>query len=127
LTAVSRHSDAGHPFVYILKSSDYIWYTTPDRFQILSAPFQNMPAVIYISDREDRLRAFNLAAGLLFGYSALEAIGQPISLIIPPERLPEERYIIAQINHGEKVTYVETVRTTKDGSNIPMSLPFPSS
>jgi PAS domain S-box-containing protein len=97
--------------------------TDPD----IERTFQNMPAVIYISDREDRLRAFNLAAGLLFGYSALKAIGQPISLIIPPERLPEERYIIAQINHGEKVAYVETVRTTKDGSNIPISLPFPSS
>jgi PAS domain S-box-containing protein len=58
----------------------------------------------------------------LFGYTAQEAIGQPITLIIPPERQDEEHEILARLRNGERVDHFETVRVTKQGRRIDISL-----
>jgi PAS domain S-box-containing protein len=58
----------------------------------------------------------------MFGYSAAEAIGRHITLIIPPERNAEEDDVLAHIRRGEKVDHYETVRQTKDGRKVEISL-----
>jgi len=58
----------------------------------------------------------------MFGYSQAEVIGKHISLIIPEERLGEEDYIIGQIRSGNKVDHFETIRKTKDGRMLPISV-----
>ncbi|HEU5046636.1 MAG TPA: PAS domain S-box protein [Rickettsiales bacterium] len=68
------------------------------------------------------ITSWNAAAERLFGYSASEAIGQHISLIIPPERLPEEDYIIGQISANKSVDHFETARVTKNGRAIEVSV-----
>lgn len=68
------------------------------------------------------ITSWNLAAERMFGYSAQEAVGQHISLIIPPERLGEEDFIIGQIVQGRKVDHFETIRCTKDGRDIHISV-----
>jgi PAS domain S-box-containing protein len=65
---------------------------------------------------------WNAGAERLFGYSAAEAIGQSIMLVIPPERQDEEMSILSQLRSGERIEHFETVRITKDGRRIDVSL-----
>jgi PAS domain S-box-containing protein len=66
--------------------------------------------------------SWNPAAERLFGYTAAEAIGRHITLIIPPERHPEEDDVLARIRRGEKIEHFETVRRTKSGRDLDISL-----
>jgi PAS domain S-box-containing protein len=68
------------------------------------------------------LTSWNTAAEQMFGYTPDEAIGQHISLIIPPSRLKEEEFIIGQIRLGKKVDHFETIRIAKNGREIPLSI-----
>jgi PAS domain S-box-containing protein len=65
---------------------------------------------------------WNPAAERLFGYSAPEAIGQSINLIVPADRRDEVRTILRRIGHGERIDHHETVRLRKDGSPVHVSL-----
>jgi PAS domain S-box-containing protein len=64
------------------------------------------------------IRSWNAGAERLFEYTADEAVGQPITLIIPQERLDEEREILARIRRGERIDHLETVRRRKDGGLV---------
>ena len=64
------------------------------------------------------ITSWNPGAEKIFGYSAAEAIGQPLLLIIPPEHQHEEAEILARIERGETVHHYETVRVRKDGCRI---------
>ncbi len=68
------------------------------------------------------ITSWNVAAERLFGYSAHEAIGQHISLIIPTDRLDEERHIIERLKRGEQIDHFETVRRRKNGTQVSVSL-----
>src|SRR5262249_19111203 len=57
----------------------------------------------------------------LFGYSADEMIGEPITRLLPPDRLAEEVGILAHIRRGERIEHLETVRLRKDGSLVEVS------
>ena len=66
--------------------------------------------------------SWNTGAERLFGYSPQEAIGQHITLIIPPDRQDEEHEILARVARGEWVQHFETVRVSKHGRRINISL-----
>src|SRR5688572_21399826 len=68
------------------------------------------------------ITSWNRAAERLFGYSAAEAVGQHIFLIIPDDRRTEEHEVLARLRLGEKIDHFETERQTKDGRRIPISL-----
>ena len=68
------------------------------------------------------ITSWNRAAERLFGYSAEEAIGRNIMLIIPEDRRGEEADVLARLRRGEKIDHFETIRRTKDGRQIPISL-----
>jgi PAS domain S-box-containing protein len=68
------------------------------------------------------ITSWNSAAQLMFGYTKEEVIGKHISILIPKERLQEEEYIISQIASGNRVDHFETIRLTKSGAEIPISL-----
>jgi len=68
------------------------------------------------------IQSWNAGAERLFGYTAEEAIGRHITLIIPEDRLSEEVHVIAQIIAGKSVEHFETVRQHKDGHPIDISL-----
>jgi PAS domain S-box-containing protein len=66
--------------------------------------------------------SWNNGAERLFGYPADEAIGKPISIVFPPDRLDEDRTILSRIRLGEPVNHYETVRRRKDGTSVDISL-----
>jgi PAS domain S-box-containing protein len=68
------------------------------------------------------ITSWNKSAERIFGYTPEEAIGQHITLIIPPERHAEESDILARVRRGERVDHFNTVRRRKDGSLLDVSL-----
>jgi PAS domain S-box-containing protein len=68
------------------------------------------------------ITSWNRGAERLFGYTAEEAIGQPVTMIIPQDRLDEEREILARIRQGERIDHFETVRQRKHGGLVSISL-----
>jgi PAS domain S-box-containing protein len=75
---------------------------------------------------EGVITGWNKGAQELFGYSAEEAIGQPGTLLIPPERLDEDYAILQRAQRGGRVDNFETVRRRKDGSLVNVSLTISS-
>ena len=68
------------------------------------------------------ITSWNRGAERLFGYSAQEAVGQPMAMLIPPERASEEPTILAGIARGETTDHFETVRVGKEGHKIDVSV-----
>jgi PAS domain S-box-containing protein len=89
---------------------------------ILAAIVQSSEDAIVSKTLDGVIRSWNAAAERLFGYSPQEAVGRPITLIIPPERHDEEREILARLRRGERIEHFETVRVAKDGRRIDISL-----
>jgi PAS domain S-box-containing protein len=71
---------------------------------------------------EGIITSWNPAAERLFGYRAEEILGRPISVLMPPERHDDMEAILGRIRQGEKVDHYETVRISKDGRHIDVSL-----
>ncbi|UFS69764.1 PAS domain S-box protein [Geomonas sp. RF6] len=71
---------------------------------------------------EGFILTFNSAAERLYGYSAEEIVGQPISILIPESDREEHNDRLARVRHGERVEHFETVRRKKDGEIIDISL-----
>jgi PAS domain S-box-containing protein len=68
------------------------------------------------------IESWNEGAERIFGYTAKEAIGQSVEMLIPLDRLDEEGKILNRIRHGERIDHYETVRRRKDGTLIDISL-----
>ena len=68
------------------------------------------------------ITSWNRAAERIFGYSAAEAVGRSIRMIIPDDRQSEEDVVLARIRQGQSVAHYETLRQRKDGTLVPISL-----
>ena len=77
---------------------------------------------IVSSTLDGRIMSWNPAAARLFGYTQAEAIGSPLTLIIPAERQEEGRQILARVFAGERIDRVETMRVARDGRRMEVSL-----
>src|SRR5580658_10082049 len=71
---------------------------------------------------EGVITSWNQGAERLFGYSAKEAVGQHISMIIPSDRRDEETSILARLRRGERIDHFDTIRVRKDGTKLEISL-----
>jgi PAS domain S-box-containing protein len=89
---------------------------------MLAAIVDSSDDTILSKTLEGIITSWNRAAERMFGYSASEAVGRHISLIIPKDRLSEETFIIGQVSQGKKVDHFETIRVTKDGREVAISL-----
>jgi len=77
---------------------------------------------IVSKDLNGTILSWNIAAERMFGYSADEAIGRSIRMIIPADRQSEEDFVLGQVRAGQAVRHYETIRQRKDGTQIPISL-----
>ena len=84
----------------------------------LAAIVQSSDDAIVGKDLNGVIQSWNPGAERLFLYTAAEAIGQPIAMLIPPDRLQEEEQVLRQIRSGLRVEPLETVRRRKDGVEI---------
>jgi len=88
----------------------------------LAAIIESSDDAIISKDLNGIITSWNKGAEDLFGYTAQEAIGRSITMVIPPERLSEEDMVLGRIRQGERVEHFETIRRRKDGTLVPISL-----
>jgi PAS domain S-box-containing protein len=88
----------------------------------LAAIVQSSDDAIISKDLTGIVKTWNRGAERIFGYTPEEVIGRSITIIIPTERLSEETEVLRQICSGHSVEHFETVRRTKDGRSVDISL-----
>src|SRR5579859_538333 len=89
---------------------------------LLAAIVDSSDDAIISKNLDGFITSWNKGAERVFGYTAREAVGQHITLIIPPERRDEETMILEQLRRGERIDHFETVRIRKDGAKVDISL-----
>jgi len=90
--------------------------------ELLAAIVTSSDDAIVAKDLHGTIISWNKGAERIFGYTADEAVGRPITMLLPPDRLHEEPRIIATLVRGERIDHFETERVTKDGRRIHISL-----
>jgi len=93
-----------------------------DYRQHLASIVENSDDAIISKDVNGVITSWNRGAQMLYGYTAAEAIGQPVTMLIPEDRLDEEPDILAKIRRGDRIDHYETVRRRKDGTEVHISL-----
>jgi len=88
----------------------------------LTAIVESSGDAIVGKDMDGVVTSWNSGAEAIFGYTAAEMIGRPVSLLIPDDRCEEEAIILDRLRRGERVEALETVRQTKDGRLIDVSV-----
>lgn len=88
----------------------------------LAAIVESSDDAILAKDLDGIIITWNQGAERLFGYTADEAVGRPVTMLIPVDRHDEEPNILARIRRGERIDHYETVRRRKDGSLVEISL-----
>ncbi|MBR0690633.1 PAS domain S-box protein [Bradyrhizobium manausense] len=92
------------------------------RLALYGAVVESSNDAIITKSLDGIITGWNKAAERLFGYSAAEAIGQPIEMIVPEDRKAEVRSILNRVTSNESIAQHETVRTRKDGHPIDLVL-----
>jgi PAS domain S-box-containing protein len=93
-----------------------------DTQRLLAAIVESSQDAIVSKDLDGRILSWNSGAERLFGYSSQEAIGQSITMIIPPERRHEEATILQRLRNGERIEHFDTERIAKSGDRVIISL-----
>ena len=96
--------------------------SAPDAAARLAAIVESSNDAIVSNDLDGIITSWNRAAERMFGYSAAEAIGQSITMLIPSERIGEETHTLTTIRAGGALEHFETIRRRKDGRDIEISL-----
>jgi PAS domain S-box-containing protein len=97
-------------------------HESEQRLQWLASIVESSDDAIVSKNLDGIITSWNAGAERVFGYSAVEAVGQPITIVIPQDRRHEEPEILANIRRGRRVDHFETVRQRKDGELIAVSL-----
>src|SRR5271155_1523643 len=77
---------------------------------------------ILSKDLDGVITSWNNGAQRLFGYTAEEAIGRPVTMLIPADRPDEEPMILDRVRRGERIDHYETIRQRKDGMLLDISI-----
>jgi PAS domain S-box-containing protein len=98
------------------------WKQSAGKNLRLAAIVESSDDAIIGKTLDGTIKSWNKGAETLYGYSAEEVIGQPISLLVPPEQFDDLPDILTRISRGEVVRHFETKRRTKDGRIVDVSL-----
>lgn len=90
--------------------------------RLLAAIVESSEDAILSKSLDGVILSWNAGAERLYGYSAAAMKGQPVSLLVPPDRPDEMTGILERIRRGERIEHLETVRVRKDGVHLPISL-----
>ncbi|MGQ7855042.1 PAS domain S-box protein [Pedobacter sp. WC2501] len=93
-----------------------------EKQSMLAAIIESSEDAIISKTLDGIITTWNKGAEYIFGYTEDEAVGQPITILLPADRLIEEETIIASLRRGEKVDHIQTIRKTKDGHLLNISL-----
>ena len=104
------------------KQIEFALRENEQRLRYLAAIVESSDDAIISKNLDGIITSWNQAAERIFGYTAEEAIGQPITIIIPEDRQSEEREILTRIRRGERIDHFETIRQRKNGSLIVVSI-----
>jgi len=88
----------------------------------LAAIVDSSNDAIISKDLNGIIVTWNRGAERLFGYTAEDVVGKPITILYPPDRLDEASGILARIRRGERIDHYETIRRRKDGGSVDISL-----
>jgi PAS domain S-box-containing protein len=88
----------------------------------LAAVVESSNDAIITKTLEGRITSWNGAATRMFGYAEAEALGMPVQDLLPPDRKNEEMRILADLAHGKTVPAFDTLRRTKDGDLVEVSV-----
>jgi PAS domain S-box-containing protein len=88
----------------------------------LAALVESSDDAIIGKDLDGVITSWNDGAERLFGYTAAEAVGRPVTILVPPDRQDEPLGILERIRRGERTHHYETVRQRKDGTLLDISL-----
>ena len=88
----------------------------------LSAIVESSDDAIISKNLNGTINSWNSGAERLFGYTEAEILGKSITLLIPKNRLGEEKEILKKIQAGKRISHFETVRLTKQGEEVPVSV-----
>jgi PAS domain S-box-containing protein len=97
-------------------------HESENRLRGLASIVESSDDAIVSKNLDGIVTSWNWGAERVFGYTAQQAIGQPITIVIPQGRHDEERTILTRIRRGERIDHFETVRQRRDGSLIVVSL-----
>lgn len=89
---------------------------------LLSAIVDSSDDAIVSKNLDGIITSWNKSAERIFGFTDAEAIGQPVTILIPEERQDEEKLILQRLREGLRVDHFETVRRRKDGTTLEVSL-----
>jgi len=89
---------------------------------LLAAIVESSEDAIVSKTLQGIITSWNAGAQHLFGYTPEEAIGKPVTILIPADRQQEEKLILEQIRRGERIQHYQTVRQAKDGRLLDISL-----
>ena len=93
-----------------------------DMLSRLAAVVEYSDDAIITKTLDGIITTWNPGAARIFGYTADEAIGKPVTMLIPTKHLDEEPGILERLRRGERIDHYETVRRRKDGTLINVSL-----
>jgi PAS domain S-box-containing protein len=96
--------------------------TPPAQLRLLASIVQSSDDAIISESLDGVVTSWNAAAERMYGYPVDETMGQPVSVLMPPDKIGEMTGIAQRISDGEPVEHYETVRRRKDGSLISVSL-----
>src|SRR5687767_11078747 len=88
----------------------------------LAAIVESSDDAILSGTLDGTVLAWNAAAERLYGYTAEEMVGKPVSLLVPVDRPREIEDILVRVRRGERVNHFESVGVRKDGSLVPLSI-----
>ncbi len=115
-------ADGSNPGIFVQGVDVTERETAEQELQKLAAIIEFSDDAIIGTDLSGNIISWNPGAERIFGYSAGEVIGTPIKRLIPPQRQQEEEDIIRIVSRNERIDHRETVRRTKDGQELDVSV-----
>lgn len=89
---------------------------------VLSAIVESSDDAIISKTLNGSIMSWNAGAQRIFGYTEEEVIGKPVTILVPDDRLEEEKKILENIKQGKRINHIQTIRLHKNGRRIPISL-----